>query len=103
MDKEYKVVNGTSYDVRTPDDLVAVLEKVRRKRVRVALIYGDALTGYAWHDHPDRGTIGRSMGPVKAPLLIKTSRSLGGEAILDHCLLEVRESKGGKVLYSRKV
>jgi hypothetical protein len=35
------------------------------------------------------GRKGRSMGPVKVPLLIANSRSMGGGAILDHCIVRL--------------
>lgn len=101
-DNEYKIVNDTAYHVDTPDALVALLEKLRVLRERCAFVYGDPETGIPWEDRPLRGRIGRSTGNVRIPLLVRTSRSLGGEALLDHCILEVRESVGSKVLYRRK-
>lgn len=99
-----KEVNGTSYHDETPDDLIDLLEKVRVSRQRIQLFYGDRKTGQAWPPSyaAERGRIGRSMGPQKIPLLIKTSRSLGGEGILDHCIVEVQESVGGKTLWKHK-
>lgn len=103
-DKQYQVVNGTSYDARTPNDLVDLLEKARQNHHRIRLFYGDATTGRAWDEGiPERGTLGRSFGPIKAPLLIKTVRSWGGEHILDHCIVRVEESPGGKVLWKHPV
>lgn len=103
-DKQYQMVNGTYYDARTREDLIALLEKVRQNHQRIRLFYGDAATGKAWDDgFPERGTLGRSMGPTKVPLLIKTVRSWGGEAILDHCIVRVEESCGGKVLWKHPI
>ena len=39
------------------------------------------------------------MGPVKVPLLIANSRSIGGGAILDFCIVRIRTAAGGRVLY----
>ncbi len=38
-------------------------------------------------------------GPVKVPLILPLSRSIGGGAILDHCIVRIRHSSGGKVLW----
>ena len=101
MSKQYKVVNGTSYDSRTPDTVVNILENVRHSKQRIRLHYGNVQTGQDWHDEHDvRGTIGRSTGSVKIPLLIANSRSMGGPSVLDHCIVGIRTTgKNGKWLY----
>lgn len=99
--KKYREHNGTSYDNRTPMSLILILEEIRSRGTRIRLMYGDVITGKMWDEGiQERGTIGRSTGSVKIPLLIKTSRSFGGGGILDHCILQVRESKGGRVLWT---
>lgn len=97
----YKVVNGTSYDDRTPDSLVELLEQCRGNGLRLLVIYGDTQTGEAHGTQiQERGRIGRSTGTNKVPLLVKTSRSLGGEVLYSQFILQVRESKGGAVLWN---
>jgi len=99
-----KIVDGTHYHPATPDHLIQLLELCRRTKLRIVIKYGDVKTGKVWEDAtPNRGHIGRSMGDCKIPLLIRTRRSSGGEGILDHCILEIRRSKGGKVLYKRTI
>lgn len=95
---EYQVVNGTSYHAETPAACVRVLEEARRTGTRVRIRYGTA--DREWISAtPERGTIGRSGGTVRVPLLIRTARSYGGEALLDHCIREISRSSGGQVLY----
>lgn len=97
---EYNVVNGTSYHVETPVAVIDVLERARQSRTRIHISYGDTGTGKDWLEEFDiTGYLGRSMGPVKVPLLIANRRSLGGGAILDHCIVRIRSSAGGRVLY----
>ena len=60
---KYKVVNGTFYDEGTPDEVCRVLEYARERRRRLAI-------AYQAESAPEYGYVGRSMGPVKAPLLI---------------------------------
>lgn len=98
--KEYQVVNGTYYDTRTPIEVIQVLEKARLNRTRLHISLGDASTGRDWLEEFECfGFVGRSMGPVKVPLILPLSRSIGGGAILDHCIVRIRHSSGGKVLW----
>jgi len=101
--KTYQIANGTSYDARTPNEVVAILENARlnRTRLHVSLGHTDGpKAGLDWLEEWDVcGYVGRSMGPVKVPLLVANRRSLGGGAILDHCIVRIRASVGGRVLY----
>lgn len=99
-----KIVDGTHYHAGTPDVVIDILERSRRERLRIVITYGNTATGEVWEDAtPNRGYVGRSTGNMKIPLLIRTGRSLGGEALLDHCIVRIRESKGGRVLYGVRV
>jgi len=96
------IVNGTTYNSETPQKVVDVLERARARGTRLRLVLGDAETGESWHaTHMVTGTVGRSMGPMKVPLMIASPRSLGGPAILDHCVIGVRHAnrKNGGWLY----
>lgn len=98
--KQYKIVNGTYYDERTPDEVIRVLENARVNRTRLHLSLGDLATGRDWLEEFDvYGCVGRSMGPTKVPILLANRRSTGGGAILDHCVVRIRQSAGGRVLY----
>jgi len=101
--KTYRIESGTSYDPRTPDEVVRVLENARLNRTRLHISLGETEgpnVGKDWLEEWDvQGYVGRSMGPVKVPLLVANRRSLGGGAILDHCIVRIRTSSGGRVLY----
>jgi len=103
-DKSYKVVNGTYYHIDTPDRVITALEGARHNRWRIRLDYGDVKTGRSWGEVCDiTGYVGRSTGKIKIPILVYNSRSFGGAAILDDCILSVRFSnkKEGGFLYRR--
>lgn len=88
-------MNETFYDSRTPAAVVEALEKARLNGWRVRLFYGDPETGRAWTEENDViGTIGRSMGPIKIPLLIANARSLGGPGILDSSIVAIITGPG---------
>ena len=92
--------NGTTYDDRTPQAVIDVLERVRMSETRIIVAYGDTDTGRDWNDRYDiAGRVGRSMGPVKVPLLLHNRRSLGGTQMLDHCIVKIVTAIGKRVLY----
>jgi len=91
--KKYRVVNGTSYNSRTPDAVVQLLERARREDVRLRIQYGDVMTGKSWMDDPEEGYIGRSTGEIKIPLLVHNKRSMGGDGIIDHCIVKIEPTR----------
>jgi hypothetical protein len=102
--KEYKEVDGTFYDARTSDIIINVLENCRINRTRITLDYGDTKTGKSWDECYDiTGRIGRTTGSIKIPILVHNRRSTGGSAIHDNCIIGIRESRGGAVLYDHKL
>ena len=99
-DKEYKVLNGTFYDGRTPDKVCIILDELRQNRNTVKIHLGDTATGRDWNEEHDTiGHVGRSTGDIKIPLLVNT-RSYGGPGLLDHCIVKIRTiGKHPRTLY----
>ena len=92
--EKYKIVNGTTYNINTSDEVIKVLESARTNKKRIRIFYGDTNTGRDWMEIYDTiGTVGRSTGINKIPLLIKNSRSMSGGAILDHCIVKITIDK----------
>jgi len=102
-DKVYKVSeSGTYYSNETPDEVIRVLESIRGTSQRVKIYLGDRETGRDWMEEDGKvGKIGRSTGPIKIPLLIKTVNSQGGGAILEDCIVKIATSPStlARVLY----
>jgi len=108
--------DGTTYKDSTDPQVVRVLESVRtryperhaagtftRSFRRVCLRYGDPDTGRDWGDRRECGRVGRTMGPVQEPILLSTSRSMGGGIIsADKILLITDPTRRGAdgVLYA---
>ena len=90
---EYRIEGDTAYHIDTPIPVIEILEDARRNRSRIRIWYGK--DGRCWNDEFDTiGTVGRSTGQYKIPLLIKNSRSIGGAAILDDCIIRVDVNYG---------
>ena len=102
-DRVFKVSeSGTYYSNETPDDLIRVLDSLRGTHQRVKIYLGDRETGRDWMEEDGKiGKIGRSSGPIKVPILLRTMNSQGGGAILEDCIVKIATSPAGsaRVLY----
>lgn len=102
-DRIFKVSDsGTYYSNETPDGVIRVLESLRGTRQRVKIYIGDRVTGRDWMEEDSKiGKIGRSTGPIKIPILLKTMNSHGGGAILEDCIVKIVTSPAAsaRVLY----
>ena len=68
----------------------AILTPCVGTRKRVRFFYGSVVDGRDWADENDvSGYIGRSIGREPCLLLLGNSRSIGGMAILTHCILRL--------------
>lgn len=82
--------SGTYYHDTTPRAVIDALEMARATKQRVRLFLGDSKTGKGWlEEWMVTGAIGRSMGPIKVPILIPNSRSYGGPAILGDAIVRL--------------
>ncbi|NTF17114.1 hypothetical protein G6L37_01550 [Agrobacterium rubi] len=94
-----KIDLGTWYDPDTHPEVKRQLELARNGRYRIRLEYGDAETGQAWSDRPEAGTVSRSMGPIKVPILVRKSSSHGGGQISSGAIVRISETPGNRVLW----
>jgi len=94
--------NGTCYHKDTPQAVIDILERSRYRGDRIRVFYGDTKTGKCWNEEHDViGYVGRSTGRIKIPLLIYDKRSIGGGAMLDHCIIKII-NKYCKTLYQHE-
>jgi len=88
------------FNDETCDKVKTVLTECYNNQCRVRIWYGDVETGVSWLDEYDiMGTIGRSTGQQKIPLLIKNSRSSGGGGILCHCIIRIDVISSRRTIY----
>lgn len=100
MEKQYIEFEGFNFDSRTPVPVMRELSRAYRHGYRVRVYYGDHLTGKSWAEEFDIiGTIGRSCGRVKIPLMIRSARSTGGPGLLDHCIIAIQLTATKQFLY----
>ena len=91
-----KVINGTTFHVETPIEVCNILNDAISSRLskRIRIFFGDKETGKDWNEFYDNiGYVGRSTGLIKIPLMIHNTRSTGGGAILDHCIVKITVDK----------
>ena len=101
----YKIYNGTAYHIDTPIEVIIELETARIARqfgcrLRLRLFLGDPTTGRDWgEEHDVIGYIGRSMGPIKIPLLIHSQRSYGGSGLFGNCIVKIVDVQTKRTVY----
>ena len=89
-----------TFDNNTCSKVKTVLTECYNNQCRVRIWYGDTKTGLSWMDEYDViGTIGRSTGKQKIPLLVKNSRSNGGGGILCHCIIRIDVIGSRRTIY----
>ena len=89
----------TYFDPGTEPEVARVLESCRKAGNKVRLVLGDTTTGESWLDEYDViGTIGRSTGSLKVPLLVEDGET-GGGAILTACVLNIIDWHSGRTRY----
>jgi hypothetical protein len=95
-----RVCEQTYFGPGTAQAVVKILERYRKDGDRqLRLWLGDPATGRDWcEEHDVVGRIGRSMGPMRVPLLIAPGE-YGGGAILTHCIVRLMDVATGKELY----
>ena len=89
----------TYFDPGTPEAVRRILERYRKSGDTLRIVLGDPETGRDWHEENDVvGTVGRSMGPMKIPLLIEKGEH-GGPAMLTRCIVRIIDWDSQRDLY----
>ena len=101
--KEYlQSESGTCYNIGTSQKVIERIENAKRTGQRIRVWYGDK-DGKSWNEENDIcGTVGRSTGSIKIPLLISKSSSFGGGALLTDRIIKIVDTKTKYVLYQHE-
>ena len=96
-----KIKNGAFYfNLSTPQRVMDILNDAYNSGKRIRIFYGDRDTGEDWCEVYDTiGYVGKSCGVNSIPLLIKTTRSSGGGAILANYIVKITINK--EVVYQQ--
>lgn len=93
-----------AYREGADERLVQSLEYCRKNKLRVKLNYGDTSTGKSWNEENDiTGYIGLCRGKSALfPILLNNANSTGGGEIMTDSILQIKESKGSRIIYQSK-
>jgi hypothetical protein len=99
--RQYKVSeHGTAFHIDTDNEICRILDEAIQSKKRLKIYLGDTKTGRDWNEeYNTTGRIGRSTGTIKIPLMIHSSRSYGGAAILDYCIVKIKDIATGRTLF----
>ena len=99
LGREYlQTNNGTCFNSETNEKVINIIDNLLHSNKRIRVWYGE--NGKSWNEENDIcGSIGRSTGTFKIPLLIHSSRSYGGGALLTHCIIKIVDTQTKRVLY----
>lgn len=102
MAREKGGIKTTWFNPNTPAKVRKVLEDCRKDERLIRVFYGDTDTGRSWLEENDViGTVGRSTGIMKVPLLVPEGEC-GGGSLLDHCIVKIVDADTLDVLYEHK-
>lgn len=97
---EHPSSKQTWFTPGTDPNVAYILESARSSDQRLRIFLGDTETGRDWMEEFDViGTIGRSTGAMKTPLLLNNKSSSGGGAILTDCIVKIVDVASKRTLY----
>lgn len=92
-------IKETWFSSDTPLAVQRILERYRRSGDTLRVFLGDTSTGHDWMEEFDTiGTVGRSNGVFKVPLLISADDN-GGPELHGHCIVKMVDVATGKQLW----
>ena len=101
--KNLTVFNGLTFNEGTNEKVMNIISNCLTYKTKIRVWYGDIKTGKSWDEEYDTiGTVGRSTGTNKIPLLIKNARSYGGGALLCDSIVKIVNVETKNVMYQHE-
>ena len=105
--KDYACADGTFYPIGTDHHLIRTLERARENKTRLRVWFGEYdETGEKLRvftiENDTMGRIGRTTGPIKAPLLVYNARSRGGTVLDADMIVAIKATKTGRYMWAHK-
>lgn len=80
--------------------LMSLIVRAWKYKFRIRVFYGDIHTGRSWNEEYDvMGTIGRTTGNIKIPILVHNKRSWGGGALLLSSIIRIDDIEDKRTLW----
>lgn len=88
------------YTKTVNDKLINILLRAYKYKFRIRIWYGDTETGRAWNEEYDiMGTVGRTTGDIKIPILVYNKKSWGGSALLMGSIIRIDDIEEHRTLW----
>lgn len=82
------------------EGLMSILFRAYKYKFRIRVFYGDTHTGRSWNEEYDiMGTIGKTCGDIKIPILLKRKDSCWGGALLVGAIIRIDDIEDKKTLW----
>lgn len=95
-------LNETWHHPAALPEVCKIIDRCIKNDTHVRLFYGDTETGRDWGEENDvLGTIGRTTGPLKTPILVPKGEC-SGTTILEHCLVKIMDADTRRVLWTHE-
>lgn len=90
----YEEIGGTYFKKETSKEVVQLINQLIESKQRVRLFYGDSVTGRDWCRRYDTiGYIGRTMGEIPRPVLLKEKQCIDGYGIEEQNIVKLTIKK----------
>lgn len=100
MKTKYKQIGEFFFEEGTDEQVANVVNRMYQTKKRYKVYFGCVDTGKVYAEEYDTiGTVGKSTGQIKIPLMITRKGNMGGGALLPSLIVAVREMDTNYFIY----